>query len=327
MLENNSKNARFLARMGTRGTLGQAVFDAAKDGIDFFAISADVAYPSGFERFIADFPSRFVNVGIAEQNMIGIAAGLSRYGTPVISTTWAMFSTMRAADQIRNYLGYFQSNIKLIGVDSGLTFSRYGYAHANPADLSIMRSIPNIKVVSPCDAMEIYKCIYTALRTEGPMYIRLTGGDKPQIVHKDGQFDFILGKSIDITMGKDIAIIATGAVISKALDVAEILSAEGISVRVIDMHTVRPLDEDVLIDVADYPLIVTFEEHLLSGGFGSLILEYYSDHNIDVNVLRIGIPDKFVTPGSTDYNEKIFGIDVDCVAEKIRNRFSERCTE
>ena len=93
------------------------------------------------------------------------------------------------------------------------------------------------------------------------------------------------------------------------------------------MHTVRPLDEDVLIDVADYPLIVTFEEHLLSGGFGSLILEYYSDHNIDVNVLRIGIPDKFVTPGSTDYNEKIFGIDVDCVAEKIRNRFSERCTE
>lgn len=323
MLEFNSKNAKFLARMGTRGTLGQAVYDAAKDGMDFFAISADVAYPSGFERFIDDYPTRFVNVGIAEQNMIGIAAGLSRYGTPVISTTWAMFSTMRAADQIRNYLGYYKSNIKLIGVDSGLTFSKYGYAHANPADLSIIRSIPNIKIVSPCDATEIYKCIYTALRTEGPMYIRLTGGENPQIIHKDGQFDFIVGKSIEITNGEDIAIIATGAVISKAVAVAELLSAEGISVRVIDMHTVKPLDEDILIDVANYPLIVTIEEHLLSGGFGSSILEYYSDHSINVNLLRIGVPDKYVIPGSMEYNEHRFGMDVDCVVEKIRKRFSK----
>lgn len=196
MMEMTSKNIRFLSRMGVLGVLGQAVLDMSGEGKDFFACSADLGDPSGFKRFREQYPEKYFNVGIAEQNMIGIAAGLSADGTPVIATTWAMFASLRCTDQLRNFMGYMGRNIKLIGMRSGLVEGKSGYTHCNPPDMACLRSIPGLTILSPCDGQETYKALWAAVEMNGPVYIRLTGDLLAPIVYKEDFGEYRIGKAI-----------------------------------------------------------------------------------------------------------------------------------
>lgn len=319
MLSMDTKAIRFLARMGARGVLGQAVYDWACDGNDFFTVSADLAHASGFSRIIQHFPEHFVDVGIAEQNMIGVAAGLANTNIPVVATTWAMFASARVADQVRNFMGYMQKNIKLVGMDSGFALARYSNSHSNPPDISIMRAIPGITILSPCDGLEIYKAVYESLRHPGPVYIRLTGQTLLPIVHKNPDFDFKIGKAIDLSDGQDVAILATGNIVKNAMDAAAILLEKDVSARVIDMHTIQPLDTDILDDLLGYKLIVTCEEHLIHGGFGSSVAEYFCQKEKRPRQIIMGVDNCYPASGSTMYTTQSTGLSAEQIADTIMN--------
>lgn len=315
----DTKSVRFLARMGARGTLGQAMYEFACEGNDFYAVSADLAHASGFDRLIKDFPDKVVDVGIAEQNLIGVSAGLASFGTPVVATTWSMFASARVADQVRNFMGYMQKNIKLIGMDSGFVQSRFSYSHSNPPDIAIMRAIPGIVILSPCDGVEIYKAMEAALRYNGPVFVRLTGMGLLPIVHENPDFLFEIGKSITLTEGDDIAIIATGNVVKSAVDAAKILQKENIPVRVIDMHTIEPLDEEILKELQTYKLVITAEEHLLHGGLGAAIAEFYAGKELHPKQISLGVNNCYPAPGSMNYTLRTVGLSAEQIAETIKN--------
>lgn len=320
MLNLDSKNIRFLARMGARGTLGQVVYDYLKDERDLYVVTADLMHASGFDRVKKDFPERLVNVGIAEQNLIGVSAGLARYGTPVIATSWAMFTSVRVADQVRNYMGYMQSNVKLIGMDSGFIQSEFSYSHTNPPDIAIMRTIPGIKILSPCDGTEIYKAVVSAIEYKGPVYIRLTGDTLMPIVYKDATYNYEIGKANILKKGNEIAIIATGNIVKNALDAADLLKDQ-IDCTVIDMHTIVPLDDTLLQELKHYKLIVTVEEHLKAGGLGSAIAEYYAAEAVKPRHIILGVDDIYTPSGTTGYVQEQVGLSSRQIAERIIKEF------
>lgn len=325
MLPFESKTVRFLARMGARGVLGQAVYDYVSDGNDLFAVSADLAHASDFDRLIRDYPDKVVNVGIAEQNLIGVSAGLSRGGIPVVATSWAMFTSARVADQVRNFMGYMQSNVKLIGMDSGFAQSRFSYSHSNPPDIAIMRAIPGITIISPCDGVEIYRAVYAALYHAGPVYIRLTGSGSGllPIVYQDFEDGFQIGKANILREGTDAAIIACGNIVGNALRASDILKEKGISVKVVDMHTIAPLDREALDELKKYRLIVTAEEHLLHGGLGSAVAGYYADSAVRPKHIMLGVDNLYPAPGSIKYVEEMTGLLPRQIADQVERNLED----
>lgn len=321
MLEINSKNIRFLARMGARGVLGQAVYDYICDGNDVYVVSADLARASGFDRIKKYFPDNLINVGIAEQNMIGVSAGLSSTGTPVIATTWATFSSVRAADQIRNFMGFMKSNIKLIGLESGLAGAEFGYTHSNCPDISFIRSIPDIKILCPCDGAEIYQMIYYALEYQGPVYIRLTGKSTLPVIYRESNYKYVPDKSCIVKKGKDTVIIASGTVVDNAMSASEFLENDNISAEVIDMHTIVPLDIEIIEYCRKFDTVFVLEDHLITGGLYSSISEYICclKGKNKPRVIPLGISNGYIAAGSQQYAEKICGIDAYSIAKKIKN--------
>lgn len=323
MREMNSKEIRFLARMGSRGVLGQAVLDMAESDLDFFAMSADLGEASGFKRFMVQYPGRFVNTGIAEQNLIGVSAGLASDGTPVIATTWAMFAALRAADQLRNFMGYMQRNIKLVGMDSGMVHIKYSYSHCNPQDIAYLRTVPGLTILSPCDGQEIYKALWAAMAMEGPVYIRLTGDTTMPVIHKADFGEFHIGKAIRLREGKDVAVIGCSSVLAEALKAADLLAETGVSCTVIDMHTIKPLDTNMLDTLTDHKLIVTVEEHSILGGLGGAVAEYMAEKKHCPPVLRLGAADVFPKAGSYAYGLQQYGLTASQLAESIRTKLEE----
>lgn len=316
MLELNSKDIRFLARMGARGVLGQFVYDYLNDGKKLYVVSADLAHASGFDRIKKKYPEKLINVGIAEQDLIGVSAGMAQSDVPVVATSWAMFTTTRVADQVRNYMGFMQKNVKLIGMDSGFVQAKFSYSHSNPPDIAIMRAIPGIKILSPCDGMEIYKLLYEALENEGPVYIRLTGDSLLPILHKE-RVKISIGKSIKLREGKDAAIIATGNIVRNAFEAAIILNRCGIDATVIDMHTIEPLDKACLDELLGFPIIITVEEHLLHGGLGSAISEYYACQREKPRQIMLGIDNKYPLSGDVRFVEECNGLTAEAIADRI----------
>ena len=323
MMEMNPKNARFLARLGSRGVLGQAVLDMAADGKSFFTASADLGRTSGFSRFAEVYPNRYINVGIAEQDLIGIAAGLSADGTPVIATSFAMFASFHCADSVREFLGYMRRNIKLIGLDSGMAQSTGGYSHSNPQDIAFMRTIPGLTALSPCDGVEIYLALQAAMELDGPVYIRLTGDKVLPIIHKSGELQFEIGKAVELRNGSDIAIVGCGSILSEATKAADILETNGISSTIINMHTIKPLDTKALDALTNYKLVVTVEEHSIIGGLGGAVAEYLSEKRNAPPVLRLGAADVLPKAGSYDFAMTQYGLRAAQLAEKISEKLKE----
>ena len=292
-MEINSKNAQLWSRFGSRAVFGQAMLAAGEKNEKIMALSGDLGNSSGLARFQQTFPERYLNVGIAEQNMIGIAAGLAKEGFNVFATSFAPFITLRAGEQIRMNLGYMKLNVKAVSIGSGISMSFLGNSHYGIEDAAVMRSIPNMTVVCPADCSEIVKVVNAASEFEGPMYIRLTGAvGNPPVYTED--YDFIIGKSITLREGKDITIFAHGTMVFESLEAARILEDQNVSATVVNMHTLKPLDFDAIDKaLSTSKAIVTVEEHSVIGGLGSAISEYTSQFPNNPVQLTIGLPDKF----------------------------------
>lgn len=318
MLEITSSNARQWSRLGSRGVFGQAILALAETKQNMMVLSADLGNSSGLARFKNTYPERFLNVGIAEQNMIGIAAGLAKEDFVVFATSFAPFIAMRASEQIRMNMGYMKLNVKAVAIGSGVSMAFLGNSHFGIEDASVMRSIPNITVVSPADCAEIVKTVFAAADYVGPMYIRLTGAVNNPVVYKE-DYDFEIGKAITLREGSDITIIANGTMVYESLEAANLLGAQGISVRVINMHTIKPLDTKVIdTAVKSSKLIVTVEEQSVIGGLGGAVAEYKTSLRNAPPQLIIGLPDTFGETGDYRYLLEKYGLTGEHIAHKIQ---------
>lgn len=318
MIEIKKSKAKLWSRLGARATFGQAVLELARQRNDFYAVSADLCQSSGLTKFREEFPDRFVNVGIAEQNMIGVAAGLAKDGTNVFATSFAPFITMRACEQVRMNMGYMQLNIKTVGLGSGLVMAELGNSHFGIEDASVMRAIPGMTVIEPCDGIEIVKAVEALCDYHKPVYLRLTGGSGIPMVY-DEDIDFRIGKAIKICDGDDIAIIAAGTMVYYAQEAANLLSEKGITATVIDMHTLKPLDMEALEGEMGKRLIVTVEEASVVGGLGSAVAEQLALRRNKPPQLMLGIKDCFPHAGSYQYLLEQCGLTGEQIAMDIEN--------
>ncbi len=301
MLTYNSLNFRTWSKLGQRGAFfGLAVFEIVEQFENAMILTADLAYLSGLERFINKHPEKFLNIGIAEQNMLGVSAGLAQEGKIVFATTYATFVTMRSCEQMRHYMGYMNSNIKIVGSGAGLIMTYSGNTHYTFEDLSIMRAIPNITILSPADATESVKVALAAAKHLGPVYIRLTGGLNNPMVYKE-DYNFEIGKAVTILDEGDITIFATGTMVYNSIEASKILALKGIKARVVNFHTIKPIDKDAIDDSNEKSkLLVSVEEHSKIGGLGGTIAEHLSLKGNHAPLLRLGIADEFKHAG--DYN-------------------------
>ncbi|MEY8392204.1 transketolase [Lachnospiraceae bacterium] len=318
MQEITKKNSRVWSRLGQRGTVcGVALLEILESMENAYVLTADLGHTSGLDRVMQKFPQRFINVGISEQNLVGTAAGLALDGGVAFATTFATFLTMRSYEQIRHNAGYQEANVKLIGTSAGFAIGMFGNTHYSYEDIALMRVIPNMVVVSPADATEAYLAIHQAAVYQGPVYIRLSDGLNTAIVHSES-YAFEIGKAELLNQGKDIAIIAVGGVVHEAINAVEKLQALGINPTLINMHTIKPLDEAMLYELRDYRALITVEEHSIIGGLGSAVAEYMMGISHTTQLFRIGIQDKFVHPGEQGYVKSSNGLDAEGIYAYVK---------
>lgn len=272
MIAYTRASTRAWSMLGSSGAFGLAAMELPELDSSVAILSADLTFFSGLDRFRAKYPERLFNVGIAEQNMLGVAAGMAKEGHKVFATTYATFASARSCDQVRVNMGYMQFDIKLVGLAAGLSVGILGPTHMSIEDLAVMRAIPNMTVVSPADCTATVKATLAAAQHKGPMYLRLSGVmNNPTVYH--GDFEFTIGKAIRLREGDDIAIIATGTMVHAALEAAALLAERQIHCAVIDMHTIKPLDEAAVRETLGAKLLVTIEEHNVKGGLGGAVAE------------------------------------------------------
>lgn len=318
-MEVNRKNIMVWSMLGQRATYGQVLYELAKERDDFFVMSADVGTSSGLKRFAEDIPERYLNVGIAEQNLVSVAAGMAKEGNTVFVSSFSTFMSMRAYEQMRIDGSYMHNNIRAVGIVSGLSAAYQGNTHFGLEDAAVMRCIPGMTVVAPADCLEVYKTVKASLDYSGPMYIRLTGVTKMPSVYKE-DYDFEIGKGIKLTEGNDVLIIASGSMVYNSLQAAKSLESEGISCSVINMHTIKPLDIDLVKDnLPGKKLVVSVEEHITMCGLGSAIAEELSDYGAKPRQIRIGLPNEFLK--SASYKELLdyYGLSSEKISERIKN--------
>jgi transketolase len=319
-MEINKKNAKTWSRLGPRATYGLAMLDLIERNSSVYALSADLGGSSGLARVMEQYPDRYLNTGIAEQNLIGVSAGLAKEGLIPFASSFAPFITHRCADQIRMNMGYMNLNIKTVGLGSGISMSVLGNSHYGLEDISMLRSIPKMTILSPCDCAELVKCVEAAADYKGPVYIRMTGEPGMPRVYED-DFDFEIGKAIKLREGDDILIIATGSMVAKALEAAAILSEQGIEACVTDMHTIKPLDMSVFDGISpNCRLIVTVEEHNVIIGLGAEVCRYAAQYKELPAVYNIGLPDEYLKAGSYDYMLDKYGLTGEKIADSILKR-------
>ena len=317
----NESTIKMWSRIGSRATYGMAALALGEKYEDLIILTGDTSTSAGLDRFKKTYPEKFLDVGIAEQNMIGIAAGLSSEGLQVVTSTFSPFQTMRCCEQIKVNIGYMNQKICMVGLASGLVLGPLGYTHCCIEDVSIMRSIPSITVISPADCGATFKAALAALEHEQSVYIRLTGGAPNPAVYND-DFDFTIGKANILREGNDIAIIACGTMVYNALEAADLLKAGKLEASVIDMHTIKPIDIETIEKVSKSSrLIVTVEEHSIIGGLGSAVSEYLCTLNDKPPLLTLGILDEYGPAG--EYKSLLAKKQLipDQIANNIANRF------
>ena len=281
-----------LVKKATRESFGEAVTALAAENPDIVVLDADLAEATKTCIFEKKYPERFIDCGIAEGNMIGIAAGLAACGKIPFAASFAMFSAGRAYEQVRNSVGYPHLNVKIAGSHAGISTGEDGATHQCCEDIALMRTIPGMVVVNPADHYEMLAAVKAAAQHNGPVYLRL-GRLAVESVHNNDDYQFELGKGITLRDGKDITIIATGLMVGEAVKAAKSLEAQGIDARVIDIHTIKPLDEDLLVKAAqETGHIVTVEEHNVIGGLGEAVCACLSQR-CPTPVTRIGVQDVY----------------------------------
>lgn len=316
MLEITSRNIRTWSILGSCGAFGVAANELAGEDADFAVVTSDLTYFSGLERLKAGYPEKLYNVGIAEQNMIGVAAGMVNEGMNVFATTYASFATTRALDQVRMNMAYMKLPIKLIGLTAGFSAGILGASHMALEDIAIMRSMPEIIILSPADCLETIKAIMVAARCKSPVYIRLSGNMKMPGIYKE-DYDFAIGKSVVCREGNDVTVFATGSMVYESLLAADILEQNGISTQVVNMHTIKPLDREAVLHGCNSSLIVTVEEHSRIGGLESAIAEELSEMENKPRQLILGIENSYPHAASYDYLLRKNGLKSEMIAERI----------
>lgn len=323
MRELDNRTIKMFSRLGSCGVYGMAMADLAEDDDSLAVLTADLCYYSGLDGFSKKYPELLYNVGIAEQNLIGVAAGLAKEGCVPFASTYASFAVTRALDQVRVNMGYMQLPIKLVGLTSGFSVGILGATHICIEDLAIMRSIPNIVILSPADGVETYKALIAASKYEGPVYIRMTGTMGLPIVY-DSNIDYTIGKAITIKDDGEIAIIATGTMVSQSKEAVKILNDKGINCKLIDMHTIKPLDCDCIYELLKTSkLIVTVEEHSIYGGLGGAVAELLAGELYRPPHLIIGVDDEYSHAASYEYLVDKYHLTPQKIAEKIINKIKE----
>jgi len=323
MTQINSRICRFWARLGAQGVLGKSVTDLADEENDFYVVSADLGVASGFSNLMEKHKEMYVDVGIAEQNLISVAAGLTESGKWVYATTWAPFATYRCADQIRTYLGFMKKKITLVGMASGLHIAKFGSSHYGIGDISVVRSIPNIAILAPSDGRSIYELVRNSYNYDSSVYIRLTGGDLLPIIYDDAEYKFEVGKSNILRNGTDIIILGCGVILKQVLEVAERLNENGISATVVDMYSIKPLDITVFENIDKYKGVYTVEEHNVIGGLGSAVAEQLARMPKAPALEIIGIEDFFPVAGDYEYLLKQCSLTADDIYTKIVSKMQE----
>ena len=312
----NERNIKVWSTIGSRATLGMAVLDLAKNTENLIVLTCDVSTSAGLDRFRKLYPEKYVDLGIAEQNMIGVAAGLSSEGYNVITTTFAPFQTMRCCEQIKVNLGYMKQKICMVGIASGLALGTLGFTHCCIEDVGVLRSIPGITIISPADSLETAKALKEAIKLPGPSYIRLTGTSNNPIVYKK-DYKFEIGKSIKIKEGSDVTIFSAGAMVHTSLEAAKFLEQKNISCAVINMHTIKPLDKKAIDEACKSKLIVSVEEHNIIGGLGSAVSEYKSTIANSPKQLFIGIEDTYGKGGEYQFLKEKHGLTSNKIVNQI----------
>ncbi len=302
-------------KCATRDAYGKALKELGKRD-DILVLDADLAKATKTIVFKKEFPEKFIDAGIAEGNMMGVAAGLSTVGYTVFASSFAMFSAGRAFEQVRNSIAYPKLNVKIGATHAGISVGEDGASHQCCEDIALMRSIPNMVIINPADDVEAFQAVLAAADFEGPVYMRFGRLAVPRVNSEDYKFE--LGKGVTLKDGKDVTIVATGLMVNEALIAADELKAEGIDARVINIHTIKPIDKEVLVRAAkETGAIVTAEEHSIIGGLGSAVTEVLSEL-CPVPVLRLGVEDTFGKSGPAVELLKIFGLDAKHIAEKAR---------
>lgn len=318
---------RMLSMLGQRGAFGTALAESAKGNERIVALSADLCNTSGLDRFRAAFPDRFFNVGIAEQNMVGVAAGLAAEGRIPVATTFANFATLRACEQVRHFMGYMRENVKLVGFGAGFSFGMFGTTHYGLEDVAAIRAIPNIAIISPADGLSVVKSVEAMVDHEGPVYLRLTGAMNNPVVYRQ-DFDFRIGKAVVLREGRDVALIATGGMVSSSLKAADFLQGSGVSATVVDMHTIKPLDTGLLDRVfATHRLVVTVEEHFVVGGLGGAVAEYGADKPDAPRQVIVGARNEFKKAGAYEYMLDQCGLTAEKIAARVAVEWNAVKTE
>lgn len=306
-----------MEKQATRDAYGKALVELGKQHEDVVVLDADLSKSTKTAQFAKTFPRRFFNAGIAEQNMMGMAAGLASAGKMVYASTFAIFATGRAFEAVRNSIAYSKMNVKICATHAGLTVGEDGGSHQSVEDIALMRCVPNMTVIVPADGVSARQAVFELYKMQGPAYLRLGRPAVPVIY--DEATPFSIGKARVHGQGRDATIIACGIMVAKALEAAQILARENIEVAVVDMHTIKPLDEEIIIRQArSSGAILTVEEHSVIGGLGSAVCETVSA-NFPVPVVRMGINDVFGQSGEPDELLAYYGLTVEKIVKNVRD--------
>lgn len=303
-------------KKATREAYGDALVEVAQDYPTLVVLDADLAGATKTGNFKKAYPDRFFDCGIAEGNMMSLAAGIAAAGRPVFASSFAMFAAGRAYEQVRNAIGYTHLNVKIGATHAGITVGEDGATHQCLEDVALMRAIPGMTVICPADATETKLAVRAALEMNGPVYLRLGRYAVPVLF--DENYKFEIGKGVQMRDGADVTLIGSGLTVSECLNAAELLAAEGISARVINMATIKPIDRDIIIRAAkETGAIVTAEDHSIVGGLGGAVAEVVTE-TVPVPVVRVGLNDVFGKSGPAGELVKLYGLDGAGIAEKAK---------
>lgn len=318
-MEINRKVAVRWSKMGPRAVYGKIMSDIALDNDDVLLVSADLGRSSGLANFYRNYPKRFVNTGIAEQNMVGVAAGLTRTDFKVYASTFAPFASMRAAEQVRMNMGYMHEPVKLVALGSGVAMAFLGNSHFGLEDLAVMRAIPELTIISPADCIELYKVLHATLGYDHPVYIRLTGTINCPVVYEE-DYEFEIGKPNWILPKGDVNVFACGSTVGQAKKAIEKLSQEqGLNIGLLNFHTLKPINNYWLAEqISGTQKLFIFEEHTAVGGLRSLLCDFMIEFNLRIDVVAHSLPDAYLETGEYDYLIGLYGLDADGIEKKIR---------
>ena len=307
-------------KMATREAYGAALVELAEK-YDFVVLDADLAEATKTVKFKKAYPERFFDCGIAEGNMMSVAAGIATTGKAVFASSFAMFAAGRAFEQVRNSIGYPHLNVKIGATHAGITVGEDGATHQCNEDIALMRTIPGMTILNPSDAVEAKAAVEAALNTNGPFYLRF-GRYAVPVINDRPDYRFEVGKGVTLAEGSDVTIVATGLMVSMALEARELLAAEGVSARVINIHTIKPIDDEILAKAArETGAIVTAEEHNIIGGLGAAVAESVAQ-TCPVPVLRVGMKDTYGHSGTVPALLEAYGLTPAAIAENAKKAIS-----